>query len=205
MATENIFTVQLNTSGEMPQPFEVRFDCKFGKITLSGDDKEIDLKEVIILPVMHKYKNTKMYNIIKFPNTEPCDYVNIYFVHLGTGNIFSGLVKKSSEGRYVSFIQSVLAFGKPEDLLHTKVTFSFKEESSAKGTYYTLQFNKSEEKATAEQVQAIADFFAATEKIHMISHRNVQQYATANNLDLSETMATLLPPPQKTISNDGLK
>lgn len=205
MATENIFKVQLNTMGsETPQPLDVKTDCKDGKFYLVGDDEPIDFGEVIILPIVHRYQDTIMYNLTKFPSSEKCDYLNIYFVHLGTGNIFSTLVKKSSEGSYRRFMQKIAAFGTPADLLKTKVTFSFKEETFKAGKSKTLQFNKAGD-ATPEQVQAILDFFATVEQAHMISHRNVQQYALANNLDLSETMATLLPPPQKQITENGTK
>ena len=201
MATEK-FTVQLNTMGsETPQPLDVKCDCKEGKFYLVGDDEPIDFGEVIILPIVHRYQNTIMYNLTNFPNSEPCDYLNIYFVHLGTGNIFSTLVKKSSEGSYRRFMQKIAAFGTPADLLKTKVTFSFKEQTFKAGKTKMLQFTKTGE-ATPEQVQAIMDFFKTVEKAHMISYRNVQQYATANSLDLSETMANLLPLPQNQISNE---
>ena len=104
MATENIFTVQLNTSGEMPQPFDVKVDCKDGVLCLVGDDKPRDFGEVIILPICHVYTNSIMYNVTNFPNSTPADYYNIYFVSLTTGNVFSALVKKSSEGSYKRFI-----------------------------------------------------------------------------------------------------
>lgn len=187
------FTVQLNNNGEMPQPFDIKFDCKDGKVFLVGDTEEIDLGEVVILPVVHKYKDTKMYNATKFPSTEPTTYINFYCVRLSNGNIFSGLLKKSSEGSYNRFVQRVLAFGtgSPMDLLKVKVTFSFKEETFKAGKSKTVQFNNVGE-TPPEQVQAIIDFFAAAEPMHLISHRNVTQYCEANGLSVDEQLPILL-------------
>ncbi len=207
MATENIFTVQLNTSGEMPQPFDVKVDCKDGVLCLVGDDKPRDFGEVIILPICHVYKNSIMYNVTNFPNSTPADYYNIYFVSLTTGNVFSALVKKSSEGSYKRFMQGVLAFGKPSDVLKTKVTFSFREDTFKGGKSKTLVFNEACE-ATPEQVEAIMNFFAAAEPMHVISLRNVNQYCEANGLDLDETLPTLLgykTDTKKQITENGTK
>ena len=203
MIKEN-FTVQLNTSGEMPQPFDIKVDCKDGAVYLVGDDTPRDLGEVVVLPICHVYKNTKMYNATKYPNTLPADYYNIYFVSLNTGNVFSALVKKSSEGSYKRFVQSILAFGKPSDLLKTKVTFSFREDTFKGGKSKTLLFNEAGE-ATQEQVQAIMDFLASAEPMHLISHRNVLQYCEANGLLVEEQLPILLgsSSQKKLTSSDG--
>ena len=203
---ETKFEVQpLCAIGE-PALFEVVVNGKTGTIHIAGDDTAIvELGEVAILPYVIPFARNLMYtDLVQFPESKPQDRLNVFFVCLRTGNLFSCIIKTATLGFFIAAATNAQLKGQSfTDAIKTTSfvinVFLHTYKNGRKG--YAARFEPKGE-IPKEKQGAIAAYLD-DENTVKVSWRNLREYERAtgeNALSLLEKIKLLPKKYQKQIN-----